>query len=554
MSLQELVPSDSGWTVTAVAMKTDLVVIAVKSSQTVSNCPRCNAESDRIHSHYIRTVADLPWQGRQVVSRVTVRRFRCANGGCIQRIFCERLPQLSARTQSTNRLADVHRLIGLALGGEAGSRLSKHLAVPTSPDTLLRRVKRIPARSQSTPRVLGVDDFAFRRGESYGTILMDLEKRVVVELLPDRAAGTLATWLKAHSGVEIVSRDRASAYAQAAREAAPKATQVADRFHLLMNLRKAVERSLARQSSAVRKAFRDSGRNVEVETENQALNPGKDSIAQPFVSVKEQVKAEKRAQRQERFEQVRQLHREGVSLRQIAALLRMHFVTVQKYVRAEECPVWRSALKGVPAPSPLDPFHDQIRQRVEEGRVTSARSLFRELKTQGYPGGYGPVQRRVHRLTQQDRRLGPRGIPHATRSIPPPSRPLPTARRLSFAIARRGDQRSKEETEFLERLRNADSGVTSTVSLAERLATLIRTRNESGLDGWLVDAKESEVPEFRSFAASLLQDEAAVRAGMSLSWSNGPVEGAVNRLKLIKRSMFGRAGFELLKARVLNAN
>ncbi|MFO0938345.1 MAG: ISL3 family transposase, partial [Gemmataceae bacterium] len=400
-----------------------------------------------------------PLAGRQVVSRITVRRFRCANGGCIQRIFCERLPQLSARAQSTNRLAEVHRLIGLALGGEAGSRLSRHLALPTSPDMLLRRVKRTPARSHSTPRVLGVDDFAFRRGESYGTILMDLEKRVVVELLPDRAAGTLATWLKAHPGVEIVSRDRASAYAQAAHEAAPKATQMADRFHLLMNLRKAVERSLARQSSAVRKVFRESGKNLEVETENQPLNSGKESLAQPYVSVKEQAKAEKRAQRQERFEQVRQLHRNGVSLRQISTSLRMHFVTVQKYVRAEECPVLRSALKGVPAPSPLNPFHDQIRKHVEEGPVTSARSLFRDLQAQGYPGGYGPVQRRVHRLTQQDRRLGPLGIPHATTPIPPPSRPIPSARRLSFAIARRGDQRSKEETEFLENLRKADSGV-----------------------------------------------------------------------------------------------
>ena len=218
MSLQELVPPESGWTVTAVTIMVDLIAIAVKPSQTLSNCPCCHAPSDRIHSHYIRTVADLPWQGRRVVLRVTVRRFRCANGGCTRQIFCERLQQLSAGAQSTNRLPEVHRLIGLALGGEAGSRLTQHLAVPTSPDMLLRRVKRSPAQSLPTPRVLGVDDFAFRRGESYGTILMDLERRIVVDLLPDRAAGTLATWLTAHPGIEIVSRDRASAYAQAARE------------------------------------------------------------------------------------------------------------------------------------------------------------------------------------------------------------------------------------------------------------------------------------------------------------------------------------------------
>lgn len=243
---QDVVPPEAGWTVTAVTVTSELIAIAVKPLQNASECPGCGFASNRIHSHYIRTAADLPWQGRRVVLRVTVRRFRCSNGGCSRRIFCERLSHLAAWAQSTDRLSEVHRLIGLALGGEAGSRLTNHLAVPTSPDTLLRRVKRTPPQSLLTPRVLGVDDFAFRRGESYGTILMDLERRVVVDLLPDRASGTLAAWLKAHPGVEVVSRDRASAYAQAAREAAPNATQVADRFHLLINLRKAVERSLAR--------------------------------------------------------------------------------------------------------------------------------------------------------------------------------------------------------------------------------------------------------------------------------------------------------------------
>jgi transposase len=251
---QDVVPPEAGWMVTAGSITLDLIVIAVKPSQHSSDCPRWGVASNRIHSHYVRTTADLPWQGRRVILRVTVRRFRCPNRGCSQRIFCERLSHLAAWVQTTDRLSEAHRLIGLALGGEAGSRQTNHLAVPTSPDTLLRRVKRTPQHSHPTPRVLGVDDFAFRRGESYGTILMDLERRVVVDLLPDRTAGTLAAWLKAHPGVEVVSRDRVSAYAQAARDAAPHATQVADRLHLLMNLRKAVERSLARQSSAVREA------------------------------------------------------------------------------------------------------------------------------------------------------------------------------------------------------------------------------------------------------------------------------------------------------------
>lgn len=555
---QEVVLPEVEWTITAVSFTADLIAIAVKPSQDTSNCPGCSVSSNRIHSHYIRTAADLPWQGRRVILRVTVRRFRCPNGGCSQRIFCERLSHLAAWAQTTDRLSEAHRLIGLALGGEAGSRLTNHLAVPTSPDTLLRRVKRTPHQSHPTPRFLGVDDFAFRRGESYGTILMDLERRVVVDLLPDRAAGTLAAWLRAHPGVEVVSRDRASAYAQAAREAAPNATQVADRFHLLMNLRKAVERSLARQSPAVREAFRqrdepeENGEGDRTPEPDNEGRPRSDPASPKFSTAKQQAIAGKRALRQERFDRVRQLHRDGVPLRQIGKSLRLHFLTVQKYIRGEECPIWRSALKGIPAPSPLDPFRDQIRNRVQDGGVANAKALFRDLRAQGYPGGYSPVRRAVQRLTQQDRRFGPRGIPLAAKPIPPPTRHLPSARRLSFAIARRGDQRSNEETRFLQRLRQAEPDVTATVSLAERLATLIRTRTESGLDAWLADAQASDLPEFRSLAASLRQDEDAVRAGMSLPWSNGPVEGAVNRLKMIKRSMFGRAGFDLLKSRVLN--
>jgi hypothetical protein len=169
--------------------------------------------------------------------------------------------------------------------------------------------------------------------------------------------------------------------------------------------------------------------------------------------------------------------------------------------------VWRSALKAIPAPSPLDPFRDQILDPVQDGGVANAKALFRDLRAQGYPGGYSPVRRAVQHLTRQDRRFGPRGIPLAAKPIPPPTRHLPSARRLSFAIARRADQRSNEETCFLHRLRQAGPGVKAAISLAERLATLIRTRTESGLDGWLADAQASELPEFRSLATRLRQDK-----------------------------------------------
>ena len=256
MSFPELFPPDAGLAVTAVTLTHDLIAIAAATQTPTAPCPCCNHPSDRVHSRYVRTAADLPWQGRRVILRIPVRRFRCVTAGCKRTIFCERLPALASHAQTTARLTDTHRLIGFALGGEAGSRLAGHLALPTSPDTLLRRVKTAPLAAHPTPHVLGVDDFAFRKGTSYGTILIDLERRCVIDLLPDRTADTLTEWFRLHPGVQVVSRDRASAYAQAATAAAPNATQVADRFHLLMNVRDATERVLARHATLIRETLR----------------------------------------------------------------------------------------------------------------------------------------------------------------------------------------------------------------------------------------------------------------------------------------------------------
>jgi len=491
----------------------------------------------------MRRLADLPCHDRPVRLQVEVRRFFCANADCRRRIFAERLPAVAAvHARTTVRLAQAHCTIGLALGGEAGARLAARLAMPTSADTLLRRIRRAPLPRHPTVRVLGVDDWAWRKGRSYGTILCDLERGRPIDLLPDREAATLTAWLKDHPGVEVISRDRAGAYAQGAREGAPQAKQVADRWHLLKNIREMLESVLGRCRDRLKAAARAAAAIVTTRSDSETVIP----VAAPSTNPeapptsparRESVRRAGRERRRERYDEVMTLKRQGRSDRDIAGQLHMSRNTVQRYRRATEFP---ERCEGRKRPSRLDPYGEEVRRRWEGG-CRNAAQISREMTTEGYPVSYCMVRQCV------------KGYREAEGDRPPPAKP-PSPRRASWLLLGGAWEVTAEDQRFAEVLCQQDEEIRQTAELAKELAGMIRREREAALEGWLVRAgADGMSSELRGFAAALRQDQAAVEAAMQEPWSNGPVEGCINRLKTIKRQMYGRASFDLLRRRVLHS-
>src|SRR6266446_6235072 len=231
------------------------LTLHVTSTPACVPCPLCHVRTSRVHSRYTRTLADLPWGAYVVRVQLRVRKFFCDHPACPRQIFTERLPTVAAPwARRTLRLAQHLSALGLALGGQAGARLAARFQWRTDPDTLLRLVRVAPTPAVSTLQVLGVDEWAWRRGQRYGTILVNLEDHRVIDLLPERSAESVAAWLAQHPTVRVVCRDRSALYAEGIRRGAPQAVQVVDRFHLVKNLREAVEAFLHSQRPALQAA------------------------------------------------------------------------------------------------------------------------------------------------------------------------------------------------------------------------------------------------------------------------------------------------------------
>jgi transposase len=454
----------------------------------------------------------------------------------------------------TRRLAETLHLIGHALGGEAGARVANHLGLGVSPDTLLDRLRQVEARRASSPapmpRVLGVDDFAFRKGVRCGTILIDLERGEPIDLLPDRRAETLATWLRERPGVETVARDRSSAYGEGVRQGAPNAVQVADRWHLLKNLTDALEALLTREHRSLQQAAQPPVAPADVPAEESLPDlqlpaptptptPTPALHARPGRSRRENEEPTLRRERHvARYEAVMQLARQGLTARAIARQLVMSHTTVGKYMAAGSFP--ERKVRANP-PTQLTPFAPYLERRWQEGCHNSVQ-LWREIREQGFPGGQIAVYRFTAAWRERQPSLSPSSVP-----------PLPAPRKVLWWLIGEREQLDAEQQAFTARLCEICPPVKVAVEQVREFFQLVRARRSEALVAWVDATEASGVVELERFCRGVRSDWKAVLASLELPWSNGPTEGHVNRLKLIKRQMYGRAKFDLLRARVLRA-
>lgn len=517
-----------------------------------ASCPLCGEWSAHLHSHYRRKVADLPCGGRQVRLLLVARKFRCKNRGCPRKVFAERFaPLVEPWARMTTRLGQALLTLGLATCGEGGARVAAKLSMHTSPTTILRRVMAMPIASNGVISELGIDDFSFLRGRRFGTILVNLSRHQVVDLLPDRSVETAATWMARHPEIELVSRDRGEDYAAAVRIGAPQAQQVADRFHLVQNLTASVEVILARCRTELHRAAKPpvpapTPEGAPTEEVPAALE---ESHVLPAPAAGK-VHLARHAERVERYEQLLTLRQTGVPTKDIAQRLGMGERTIRYWVR-----------RGIPYGTPelrskrhrtFDPYAAYVTERWRQGCQNGVQ-LWREITEQGFKGGYSSLYRFLETLREPTALARRKGQSEPSPSLPEVPMQHVNAKEAVWWFVRSPTDLEEAEQHQLTLLRQISPTADCTYDLVQEFVQMVRKLEGQRLPLWLERARASQIPELRHFARGIERDYAAVVAGLSVPQSNGMVEGFVTKLKLVKRSMYGRAGFALLRQRLLHS-
>lgn len=509
------------------------ILIDAFSCQSGSKCPLCNKKSDRVHSRYERSLADLPISGSTVKVKLLSRKYFCDNTDCPRIIFTERFIQgiLPYGRRLTRAIALISKM-ALELGGNKGANISRFAGVPASPSTIIRILKKLDTEEHfTTSGIIGIDDYAFKKGRSYGTIIVDLQTRQVIDLLPDREAGTLAKWMNEHTEVQVVSRDRYGPYALGAANGAPQALQVADRFHLIKNLGEATNRMFQTKGKILKEVY-DQYHNITTlspETEQTKKTP-------TVLNTNEQGDLLNPA-KVYNFNQVKALQLSGMSCRAIARSLKICRKTITKYMNIDSLYL----RKGYSSTN-FDSFTSMLLDQNNRGKPYKA--LYQIIRDVGFTGAYSNFCKRMNGLYEANninkKGVAPKVAPTRTWS----------ANKLSYLLYLDHDDLNMEDKRIMELLLDKCPEIRQVETLVKQFKNLFKKKEPESLNRWIMEAQG--VSPLKNFAKNLLRDYDAVNNAVVTEYSNGQVEGQVNRLKTIKRMMYGRAGFDLLREMVLS--
>ena len=530
-SLKTLLQLPCGWRCSRQIISSDGITLHLHGKRKTAQCPECFKRSDSVHSCRRRRIQHLPCSGQTLWLVFSVRHWYCRNPACSRKIFAGSLaPFAGSHQQSSQALQNLQRQLGLIAGGEAGKRAATAAGLRCSADTLLRRVINTPETKQSGAPHVGIDEWAWHRGHRYGTLIVNLDTHRPLVLLPGRDQRTLATWFRKYPEIQIVSRDRSGVYATAAREGAPQARQVADRWHLLKNIGDAPERMMYRHIPLIRLVASE-------------LSPKKSPDPEPSVPAAslrrpERLKQQTRKKRHQRWTEVMALHNKGCSFREISRITGLSRVTVSRWVRSGTFPEMstRPPKRGL-----LDPWREWLKEQRESGNYNASR-IWREMVARGFTGSETIVRDAVAKW-----RKG--WNPPVTTAVR-----LPSVSRVSRWLMPWRITRDEENyaSRFISLMCEKEPELKIAQQLALEFYRILKTQNKSQLSSWFTRVHESGSAEFRRVAAGMEADAAAICEAISSRWSNGVVEGHVNRLKMLKRQMYGRAGFELLRQRVMS--
>ena len=499
--------------------------------QIESQCPICKTKSNRIHSKYDRGLVDLPIAGKLSKISLKARKFFCDQVECPRKVFTERFDsEIFPYQRRMARSVNLLEKLGTELGGNRGSNISEYAGIPVSPSTMLRIIRKIEVNPPlSTSGIIGIDDWAFKKGRNYGTVIVDLDQQKIIDLLPNRESTTLAEWLKKYPEITIVSRDRYGPYATGIQTGAPQAKQIADRFHLVKNLTEATKKVLQSNGKILKEA---------IHLYNDIVNKKQPSVENKELIEKDFTANHLNIDKQNKLEKVKELIEKNLSIQQISKVLQISRGTVRRYANLETYQLKRE-IKNY---TNLDKYLIFIQH--DSNKNKTYKQLYEAIVQTGFNGKYSQF---CHRMNQN----GIMNRQDANKINSPGIIKTWSTSRLSLLFYKEPKKEDgREDFEFLNLLFSHFPEMNQLSQFVKEFKNLFQTKQDGKLKNWIKRVSETNCG-LNNFAKNIEKDYEAINNAVIPRYSNGQVEGQVNRIKNIKRMMYGRASFELLRKMIL---